>query len=560
MITPGQFFRVLAIQRVLIRHGLDELLFTTPVLRSLRFLLYLLPWNWFRGEHGPRADRIRMVLEQLGPIFIKFGQILSTRRDFLPDDIAEELSQLQDNVPPFPGEQARAIVEKAYGCSVAEVFDDFDENPLASASIAQVHAASLKDGRKVIVKVVRPNIKITIERDIGLMRILANTAERYSSQGRDLNFLGVVDEFEKTILDELDMMREAANASQLRRNFAGSAKMYVPEIVWSLTRQNVMVMERVSGIGIDKLDELRASGVDLHQLAETGVEVFFTQVFRDHFFHADIHPGNIFIKPGENGEPAMYVPVDFGIMGSLSEFDQRYLAENFSAFLDRNYRRVAELHVESGWVPTDTRVDEFEFAIRTVCEPIFDRPVKDISVGALLLRLFQTARRFHMKILPQLLLLQKTIVNVEGIGRQLDPDLDLWRAARPPLEEWMRDRVGLRSVLRSTRQNVPLWIDRLPELPGLTFEILDQIRSGRIQVVSHDPQLKEIRYEIERIHRRLVLAIVGVGLIIGAGVLNGVSVQTSRMIGPLPLSVWVLGGVGIIAVVTAFYSTKRPRL
>ncbi len=560
MITPGQFFRVLAIQRVLIRHGLDELLFTTPILRSLRFLLYLLPWNWFRGKHGPRADRIRMVLEQLGPIFIKFGQILSTRRDFLPDDIAEELSQLQDNVPPFPGEQARAIVEKAYGCPVAEVFDDFDESPLASASIAQVHSASLKDGRKVIVKVVRPNIKTTIERDIGLMRILANTAERYSSQGRELNLLGVVDEFEKTILDELDMMREAANASQLRRNFADSAKMYVPEIVWSLTRQNVMVMERVSGIEIDKIDELRATGVDLHQLAETGVEVFFTQVFRDHFFHADIHPGNIFIKPGENGEPAMYVPVDFGIMGSLSEFDQRYLAENFSAFLDRNYRRVAELHVESGWVPKDTRVDEFEFAIRTVCEPIFDRPVKDISVGALLLRLFQTARRFHMKILPQLLLLQKTIVNVEGIGRQLDPDLDLWRAARPPLEAWMRDRVGLRSVLRSTRQNVPLWIDRLPELPGLTFEILDQIRSGRIQVVSDDPQLREIRREIERIHRRLVLAVVGVGLIIGAGVLNGVSVQTSRLIGPLPLSVWILGGLGMVAVIAAFRGAKPTGL
>lgn len=560
MITPGQFFRVLAIQRVLIRHGLDELLFTTPILRSLRFLLYLLPWNWFRSEHGPRAIRIRMVLEQLGPIFIKFGQILSTRRDFLPDDIAEELSQLQDNVPPFPGNQARAIVEKAYGCTVSEVFDNFDENPLASASIAQVHTASLKDGRQVIVKVVRPNIKLTIGRDIGLMRILANTAERYSSQGRELNLLGVVDEFEKTIIDELDMMREAANASQLRRNFSGSMQMYVPEVVWSLTRQNVMVMERVSGIEIDKIDELRKTGVDLHQLAETGVDVFFTQVFRDHFFHADIHPGNIFIKPGENGAPAMYIPVDFGIMGSLSEFDQRYLAENFSAFLDRNYRRVAELHVESGWVPKDTRVDEFEFAIRTVCEPIFDRPVKDISVGALLLRLFQTARRFHMKILPQLLLLQKTIVNIEGIGRQLDPDLDLWRAARPSLEAWMRDRVGLRSVLRSTRQNVPLWIDRLPELPGLTFEILDQIRSGRIQVVSDDPQLRQIRREISRVHQRLVLAVVGVGLIIGAGVLNGVSVETSRMIGPLPLSVWVLGGIGLVAVIAAFRKNKVPGL
>lgn len=552
MITPGQFFRILAIQRIMIRHGLDELLFTTPFLRSMRFLLYLLPWNWFRANQGPRAVRLRMVLEQLGPIFIKFGQILSTRRDFLPDDIAEELSQLQDNVAPFPGALAREIIEKAYNCTVEEVFDDFSETPLASASIAQVHTALLKDGREVIVKVVRPNIKKTIERDIGLMKILAHTAERYSSHGKELHLSGVVEELEKTILDELDMMREAANASQLRRNFLDSPKMYVPEIMWLQTRQNVMVMERVRGIAIDDIDGLRDAGVDLHQLAETGVEIFFTQVFRDHFFHADIHPGNIFIKPGNSGEPAMYAPVDFGIMGSLSEFDQRYLAENFSALLDKNYRKVAELHVESGWVPKDTRVDEFEFAIRTVCEPIFDRPVKDISVGSLLLRLFQTARRFHMKILPQLLLLQKTIVNVEGIGRQLDPDLDLWRAARPSLEAWMRDRVGLRSVLRSTRQNVPLWVDRLPELPGLAFEILDHVRGGRLQVVTNDPELTEIRREIERIHQRLVFAVVGVGLIIGAGVLHGVSVQTSRMIGPLPLSVWVLGGCGVIALIAAF--------
>jgi ubiquinone biosynthesis protein len=556
VITPGQFFRVLAIQRILIRHGLDELLFTTPLLRSLRFVLYVLPWNWFRSDHGPRALRLRRVLEQLGPIFIKFGQILSTRRDFLPDDIAEEFSQLQDNVAPFSGSLAREIVEKAYGCRIDEAFDDFDETPLASASIAQVHTALLKDGHEVIVKVVRPNIRRTIERDIGLMKILANTAERYSSPGKELHLVAVVEEFEKTILDELDMMREAANASQLRRNFADSPKMHVPEVFWPLCRQNVLVMERVSGIAIDNVAALRAAGVDLHELAETGVEVFFTQVFRDHFFHADVHPGNLFVKPGENGGPAVYVPVDFGIMGSLSEFDQRYLAENFSAFLDRNYRRVAELNVESGWVPKDTRVDEFEFAIRTVCEPIFDRPVKEISVGALLLRLFQTARRFHMKILPQLLLLQKTLVNIEGIGRQLDPDLDLWRAARPSLEHWMRDRVGLRSVLRSTRQNVPLWIDRLPELPGLTFEILDQVRSGRIQVVSNDPHLAEIRIEIERIHRRLVLAVIGVGLIIGAGVVNSSTVDTTRLFGPLPLSVWILGGAGVIALVAAFRSRR----
>ena len=552
MITPGQFFRILAIQRVLIRHGLDELLLTAPVFRSIRFLLYLLPWNWFRAEQGPRALRLRLVLDELGPIFVKFGQILSTRRDILPEDIADELAQLQDNVAPFPGREAREIVEKAYGKAVAEVFADFDEHPLASASIAQVHPARLKDGREVIVKVVRPNIRRTIERDTGLMRIIAQTVERYSAQGKELHLTGVIEEFRKTIFDELDMMREAANASQLRRNFADSDKMHVPEVMWSLTRENVLVMERVSGIEIDKIDELREAGIDMSALAITGVEVFFTQVFRDHFFHADIHPGNIFVKPGEGAGPAVYIPVDFGIMGSLSEFDQRYLAENFSAFLDRNYRRVAELHVESGWVPADTRVDEFEFAIRTVCEPIFDRPVKDISIGALLIRLFQTARRFHMKILPQLLLLQKTIVNVEGIGRQLDPNLDIWRAARPALERWMRDRVGVRSVLRSTRQNVPLWIDRLPELPGLTFEILDQLRAGRLQVHSNDPELKELRREVERIHKRIVLAIVGVGLIIGAGVLHGVSAQAARMLGPLPLSVWILAGIGLIALIVAF--------
>lgn len=551
MITPGQIIRVFSIQRVLIKHGLDELLFTIPLLGPIRFLIYLLPWNWFRKEQGPRAERIRLVLEELGPIFVKLGQILSTRRDLLPDDIAIELAQLQDNVPPFSGAEARGIIEKAFHKNIDELFASFDQNPLASASIAQVHAATLADGREVIVKVVRPNIRVTIERDIALMRTLANGAEKYSQEGKRLQPTGVVAELEKTILDELDMMREAANASQLRRNFADSEAVHVPEIVWSLTRQNVLVMERIKGIPIDNVDALRAAGVDLHELAEMGVRIFFTQVFRDHFFHADIHPGNLFVIADQGGAPK-YAPVDFGIMGSISEFDQRYLADNFTAFLNRDYRKVAELHVESGWVPKDTRVDEFEFAIRTVCEPIFDRPVKDISVGALLLRLFQTARRFHMKILPQLLLLQKTLVNVEGIGRQLDPNLDLWKSARPVLEDWMRDRVGARSVLRSAKQSIPLWIDRLPELPGLTFEVLDQIKSGRIQVGSSDPQLESIRHEIQRLHRRLSFAVIGVGLIIGAGVLNGVSAETSKLLGPLPVTVWVLGGLGAWAILAAF--------
>ena len=557
MISPGQFFRLYYIQRTLIRHGLDELLFTTPLFRSLRFVLYLLPWNWIRKDYEPRADRIRSVLEDLGPIFVKFGQILSTRRDFLPDDIAEELSKLQDEVPPFPGEQARAIVEKAYGQPVSSVLEFFDESPLASASIAQVHAARLSGGREVIVKVVRPNIRKTIERDIGLMNILAGAAERYSAQGRRLQPTGVVAEFEKTILNELDMLREAANASQLRRNFSDSEVMYVPEIMWEYTRHNVMVMERVSGIAIDDIAGLRAAGIDLKELAERGVEIFFTQVFRDHFFHADVHPGNLFIVPGSGGDGPRYVPVDFGIMGSLSEFDQRYLAENFSSFLDRDYRRVAELHVESGWVPKDTRVDEFEFAIRSVCEPIFDRPMKDISVGSLLLRLFQTAERFNMKILPQMLLLQKTMVNVEGIGRQLYPDLDLWQSARPSFENWMRERVGIRSLVRVGKQTLPRWASRIPEFPGLVFDVLDQIKSGRVQIVAQDPQYDGIRGEIESVHRRLVLAVIGVGLVIGAIVLYGMPTPPSHYLGALPLRVWVLGGIGVAAMLGAFRRGRR---
>ncbi len=545
--------RALSIQRILIRHGFDEILLAMPLLRPLHFLLYLLPWNWLGRKRAPRAERIRAVLEELGPIFVKFGQLLSTRRDFLSDDIAEELAKLQDKVPPFPGAEAREIIERAFGYPVTDVFTDFDVQPLASASIAQVHAAVLKDGREVIVKVVRPNIRRTIDRDIGLMKILAETAERYSPQGRSLKPTRVVSEFEKTIVDELDMLREAANATQLRRNFKDSPLMYVPEVHWSLTRQNVLVMERVDGYTINDLDGLRAAGIDLHELAETGVEIFFTQVFRDHFFHADVHPGNLFIKPGERGGPAYFVPVDFGIMGSLSEFDQRYLAENFAAFLNRNYRRVAELHVESGWVPRDTRVDEFEFAIRTVCEPIFDRPVKDISVGQLLLRLFQTAQRFHMEILPQLLLLQKTIVNVEGIGRHLDPDLDLWQTARPSLERWMHERIGLRSVLRSARESVPRWLDQLPRIPSLAYDVLNEMKTGRLEVNTRDDTLGEIRSEIRRVHRRLGYSVTGVGFVIAAVVMYGASIDTGpRMWGPLPASVWLLGGLGVAALTFAF--------
>ncbi|MFO1434954.1 MAG: ubiquinone biosynthesis regulatory protein kinase UbiB [Gammaproteobacteria bacterium] len=548
MLTPTQMLRLFTIQRTFIRHGVDEIVFGTPLLRSFRFLLYLLPWNWRTRDYAPTATRIRHVLEDLGPIYVKFGQILSTRRDLLPDEFADELALLQDRVPPFPGREARDIVERTYGKSVQEVFSEFDEQPLASASIAQVHAARLKDGRKVIVKVVRPGIRKTIKRDIGLMYIVAEGLERYWSEGKRLKPTGVVAEFEKTLLDELDLMREAANASQLRRNFKGCEDIYVPEVMWELCHRRVMVMERVSGIRADDVAALRRAGVDLKHLAEKGVELFFTQVFRDHFFHADMHPGNLFIEPLANTDRARFIPVDFGIMGSLSDFDQRYLAENFLAFMNRDYRRVADLHVESGWVPADTRVDEFEFAIRSVCEPIFDRPVKDVSVGQLLLRLFQTAQRFHMKILPQLLLLQKTLVNVEGVGRQLYPDLDLWAAARPPLESWMSRRVSVRTLFKLTRERLPAIAERLPELPKMAFDVLEQAKTGHLKLVAQGESIEQLREEIRRSGRRNVRAALTAACIVGATVLVALGNQSPRMFAGIPWGAWLLGALAVVLV------------
>ncbi len=552
MITPGQFFRIFAIQRILIRHGMDEMILAAPVFQYLKFMLYLLPWNWMRSAYAPRAQRLRNALEELGPIFVKFGQLLSTRRDLLPDDIAEELAKLQDAVPPFPGNVAREIVEKAYGRPIADMFVDFDEVPLASASIAQVHSASRLDGKQVILKVVRPDIAKTIKRDLGLLYILAETAEKYWAHGRRLRPSGVVAELEKTILAELDMLREAANATQLRRNFSDSQQLYVPEVDWDLTRRNVMVMERISGIRIDDREGLQSAGIDLKQLAEAGVDLFFTQVFRDHFFHADMHPGNLFVVPSEGSLPPRYVPVDFGIMGSLSDIDQRYLANNFVAFMDRDYRRVAELHVESGWVPKATRVDEFEFAIRAVCEPMFDRPIKEVSFGGLLLRLFQTAQRFHMEILPQLLLLQKTLVNIEGVARQLYPDLDIWTAARPALERWMRERVSARYFWSSAKRRMP--IDRLPEIPGLVIELLDKARSGELQMRSTSEDFVAVRDQIRLGFQRTVLAIIGTGCLLGAAVLLAPD-GLSDMSGGVPATVWLLGLVGLGCLASALRSS-----
>ncbi len=548
IIKPSQVFRLLHINRILVKHGLDEVVLQMHLFRPFRFMLHLLPWNWFRrGRREPHAVRIRRTLEELGPIFVKFGQILSTRKDLLPDEIADELAKLQDNVPPFPGSEAGQIIEEAYGEPLNRVFLSFDEVPLASASIAQVHVATLLDGKEVIVKVVRPGIKKTIKRDLSLLYIMAEMVERYWSEGRRLRPLEVVQEYEKTIYDELDLMKEAASASQLRRNFSTSDLLYVPEVYWPQTRRNVMVMERIFGTPISDVDELRRQGIDLKKLSETGVEIFFTQVFKHNFFHADMHPGNIFVSP-----QGQYIAIDFGIMGTLSPEDQHYLAENFLAFFNRDYRRVAELHVQSEWVPKGTRVDEFEAAIRSVCEPIFERPLKDISFGRLLLRLFQTARRFNMEVQPQLVLLQKTLLNIEGLGRQLYPDLDLWQTAKPFLERWMSENLGGRAFVSSMKRNAPLWLDRLPEMPLLLHEVLQQARDGELKVEWQSQELRKIERTLLDANRRTYAAIVGSALIISAAILLGLDGYSPAMIGDAPWMTWLLGGIGFLVLMFAW--------
>ncbi len=497
-----QFIRLLSIYRIIVRYGLDELLLSTKLFRPLRLFAYLTPGYWLRPKHLTRGKRIRLALEELGPIFIKFGQILSTRRDLLPDDIALDLTKLQDKVAPFCGEQARAILEKAYARPLKEVFAQFDTTPLAAASVAQVHAACLHNGRQVIVKVLRPGIKARIAKDVELLYFLADIATRFWRDGRRLRPREVVAEFEKNLQDELDLMREAANAAQLRRNFKDSDSLYVPEVEWDYTLPNVLVLERIQGVPVRDIETLKREGVNFKHLAEIGVEIFFTQVFRDNFFHADMHPGNIFVDI-HNPDIPSYIAVDFGIMGALSTEDQHYLAANFLAFFQRDYHRVAELHVHSEWVPASTRVEEFEGAIRSVCEPFFDKPLKEISFGMVLLRLFQTARRYKMEVQPQLVLLQKTLLNIEGLGRELYPDLDLWKTAKPFLERWMDERIGVRGLIKGIHSNLPLWAETLPELPMLVHDALIHQKTNTEHLKQLTHEVHHLTQEIQQWHHRL---------------------------------------------------------
>ncbi|RUO80003.1 ubiquinone biosynthesis regulatory protein kinase UbiB [Idiomarina tyrosinivorans] len=467
--------RLYRITKTLLTYGLDDIVPARWLPWSLRFARHALFWMPNRHKNKPRGERLRLALEQLGPVWVKFGQMLSTRRDLLPPDVALELAKLQDKVKPFAGEQAQQIIEKALELeSIEQLFIDFTVQPLASASIAQVHSASMRiegELEQVVVKVIRPDIRKTIHADLELMETLAAILARHLPDGRRLKPKEVVREYRKTLLDELDLSREAANAIQLRRNFEDSELLYIPRVYSDLSRNNVMVMERIDGIPVSDVDTLQARGVNMKKLAERGVEVFFTQVFRDSFFHADMHPGNIFVAKDETENPK-YIGIDFGIVGTLNREDKRYLAENFLAFFNRDYRKVAELHVDSGWVPSNTNIEEFESAIRTVCEPIFQKPLAEISFGHVLVNLFNTARRFQMEVQPQLVLLQKTLLYIEGLGRQLYPDLDLWETAKPFLERWMQEQVGWRAVVRAVKENAPYWAEKMPEMPMLLYDNL----------------------------------------------------------------------------------------
>ncbi len=548
MIPISSIGRLLRINRVFVRHDLDEFVSAVHLFRPYRWLIRAMPWRWVRLRNVPRARRLREALEELGPIFVKFGQVMSTRPDLLPEDIAIELIALQDRVPPFSGDEAVRIIEAEFGKSVEQIFKKFNRTPIASASVAQVHFAVMPNGDEVAVKVLRPGIEKVIERDLELLYLLARLALRFSPQAKRLRPVEVVDQFRRTLNDELDLRREAANASQLKANFEGSDLLYVPKVDWDHTRRRVFVMERISGIHISDIDRLKEAKIDLRQLSHNGVEIFFTQAFRDGFFHADMHPGNIFVAPD-----GQYRAVDFGIMGSLSDADKRYLAENFIAFFNRDYRAVAEAHLRAGWVPPETVAEDFETAIRAVCEPIFAKPIKDISFGRLLMHLFQTARHFNMEVQPQLVLLQKTLFQIEGLGRRLYPELDLWVTAKPYLEKWMREQMGPRALLKTLKKEVPKWWQMMPELPTLVHEVLEHRRGhGRVLEREH---FERVERQLRHQHRTQTLALAGGTFVIAAAVTLGLHYNPYAMQPAIPEPGWILGGIGLLLIWRAF--TRR---
>ena len=533
-----QFSRLLKISAILSRYRLDEFLEATHLYRPMRLLRVIAPWGRRYVADAPRGERLRLALSEMGPIFVKFGQIMSTRRDMIPPDIADELALLQDQVPPFPGQEAKAIVEQALEKPVEELFRAFDTTPLASASIAQVHAATLADGYEVVVKVVRPGIRKQLRRDIDLLYAIAGLAEKYWEGGQKVRPLEFVREFETFVFDELDMYREASNASLLRSNFAGSKDLYIPEIYWPYCREQVLVMERVSGIPVNDIQGLRDAGVNLERLAKIGIRVFYTQVFRDNLFHADMHPGNILVD-ATDPENASYIALDFGIVASLTPKDLYYISENFMALFNRDYYRVAQLHVDAGWVPHDTRVVELEAAIRTVGEPNFTRPLNEISFGELMLKLFQVAYRFNLNIQPQLIMLQKTLLNIEGLGRDLSPTFDAMAVAKPELEAILREKHGLDKTAKELRERLPGWLNRAPEMPGLLHDYLKQATEGNLVTRIDSQDLARLQANQEDSDRRTLRAISGGALLVTSALLTGFEV------GP-----WYLGGLPVIGLVS----------
>ncbi len=541
------FKHLLRIARTMRRYGLDEVLSHSDSLKHYTWAFKLLPVSRKNIKDLPRGERFRLALEALGPVFIKFGQALSTRPDMLPPDIAEELAKLQDRVPPFSGEEAIKLIEAAYGESVTQRFASFDNQPIAAASVAQVHYASLKTGEKVIIKVLRPDILPLIDRDIALLYRLADLALKYWPDARRLRLDEIVQDYDATIHDELDLMREAANASQLRVNFLNSDLIYVPEVYWDHCQTNVMCMERIDGIPIRDVAAIKAAGIDMKKLGHAGVEIFFTQAFRDGFFHADMHPGNIFV-----GKTGQYRAVDFGIMGSLSDMDKRYLAENLLAFFNRDYKMVADSHIRAGWVPPGTRATDFESAIRTVCEPIFARPIKEISFGKFLMSLFRTAQRFDMPVQPQLVLLQKTLLNIEGLGRTLYPELDLWETAKPFLERWMREQVGPKAAVKTIKQELPKLFTMMPQLPGMTHELMRRVRDEQLTLNTQSEQMKLLQEQLERNASRqngLLLA----GLFLAAGLIAGNSELANASV-----IAGVLYAASALSALSSWFRSRKP--